>query len=324
MRRVSALLIAALVVVPAAPASAAAASAAPVSAAPASVTWTVQPATAEGPDGRRWVERTLDPGSVVTEHLAVRNFSDAPASFTLTAADGYLTGKGRFNMLPSDRKSVDGGTWITVRESVTVGAGKTAVVPFTITVPRDATPGDHPAGIAASVAGRQGTVQVESRVGFRVLMRASGEVRPALAVRGVSASYERSWNPFAPGELTVSYQAANTGNVRLDLADRVSTSELFGLVSATGASVRGELLPGGESSATTRVGGVWGLGPVRTTVRLDAAATASTTVTTWVAPWPQLFLLVAAVLIVLAWRARSRRLTALLEEARREGARSAA
>ncbi|MFC4066669.1 hypothetical protein [Actinoplanes subglobosus] len=42
------------------------------------------------------------------------------------------------------------------------------------------TPGDHPAGIAASVAGTQGTVQIESRVGFRLLLRASGTLRPAV------------------------------------------------------------------------------------------------------------------------------------------------
>ena len=62
-----------------------------------------------------------------------------------------ITGKGRFNMLQSDRASVDGGTWIKVQNEVTVGANETKVVPFTITVPRDASPGDHPAGIAARV-----------------------------------------------------------------------------------------------------------------------------------------------------------------------------
>ncbi|MEU4561201.1 hypothetical protein AB0F72_22690 [Actinoplanes sp. NPDC023936] len=318
MRRVVVLLLAAALVLPATPAAAE----------PAKLTWTVQPATAAGPDGRRWVERTLDPGQVVTEHLAVRNFSDTSAEFRLTAADGYLTDKGRFNMLPSDSPSADGGTWIEVRDTVTVGAGQTAVVPFTITVPEDATPGDHPAGIAASVAGRQGTVQVESRVGFRVLLRASGEVRPALALRGVSAAFERSWNPFVPGALTVSHQAANTGNVRLDVAGQVSASELFGLLSAERPEQPAELLPGGDAAATTRIDGVWGLGPIRTTVQLSSAAAASATVTTWVVPWPQLLLLVAAALLGPALRARSRhrrrRLEALLDQARREGARSAA
>src|SRR3954471_19708220 len=74
------------------------------------VTWTVQPATEAGPDGRRWVERTLDPGQGVTEHMAVRNIGKASTVFALSAADGYLTDKGRFNMLPADQRSTDGGT----------------------------------------------------------------------------------------------------------------------------------------------------------------------------------------------------------------------
>ncbi|MEU4694734.1 hypothetical protein [Actinoplanes sp. NPDC023714] len=329
MRRVAALLIAAAaVVVPATPAVAASSS--------ADTTWTVQPATAAGPDGRRWVERTLDPGQTVTEHLAVRNFGAAPASFRLTAADGYLTDKGRFNMLPSDTPSTDGGTWITVQSTVDVGAGETEVVPFTITVPSGATPGDHPAGIAASVAGRQGTVQVESRVGFRVLLRASGTVQPAVSVDDVSTTYARSWNPLRPGVLTVSYQVANTGNIRMSVADEVRSSELFGLLSASSpgsvatsgaAAAPGDILPGGSRAGTARVEGVWGFGRVSTTVALTAEAPTSVTVTTWVMPWPQLFLALAVAALLLAARAvnrlRRRRLEALLAQARLEGARTA-
>jgi hypothetical protein len=319
MRRAAALLIAALIV----PAPAVLGE--PAGAAPAAVTWTVQPATPSGPDGRRWVELTLDPGQVVTEHLAVRNLGKAAADFRLSAADGYLTDKGRFNMLPSDSPSVDGGTWIDVQDTVTVPAGETAVVPFTITVPAGATPGDHPAGIAASVAGRQGTVQVESRVGFRVLLRASGVVQPALTVSGVSSSFTRSWNPLKPGALDVSYQVANTGNIRLGVSGEARSSELF-LLTSTGAATTAELLPGGAATGRARIDGVWGFGPVRTTVALSSGAPASVTVTTWVMPWPQLIVVVALVGLWLVRRAagrrRRRQLESMLAEARLEGARA--
>src|SRR5688572_1436852 len=199
--RLAAVLTAALVAVPLAPGGA---MAEPTPSTPA-LTWAVQPAGERGPDGRRWIERTLDPGQVVTERLAVRNFSDRPAVFALKAADGYLTDKGRFNMLPSNQKSVDGGTWIQVRDKVTVPAKGTAVVPFTISVPRDARPGDHPAGIAATVTATGGTVAVESRVGFRVMMRVSGTVTASLAVDGLTTTYRRSWNPFSAGSVRIRY-----------------------------------------------------------------------------------------------------------------------
>lgn len=294
------------------------ASAAP---APATVTWTVQPATPGGPDGRRWIERTLDPGQRVTEHLAVRNLGDTTAEFSLTAADGYLTEKGRFNMLPSDRESTDGGTWIEVPQSVRVEPGGTTIVPFTITVPPGATPGDHPAGIAASIAGRQGTVQVESRVGFRVLLRASGTLQPSLTTSGIRLSYAHTWQPWRPGTLTVSYQVTNTGNTRLDVRSRIAST----------STAVGELLPGGARTVTSRVDGVWAFGPLRATLTLTPAIPGepaprdpvSTTVTSWITPWPQLVALLAAAFLILAWRLRRRRLAIMLARAREEGRRSA-
>ncbi|WP_238010462.1 DUF916 domain-containing protein [Dactylosporangium sp. AC04546] len=323
MRRLLAL-VAVLVLVPAAPAHAAPED---------TVTWTVQPATPGGPDGRRWIERTLDPGQAVTEHLAVRNFGDTTAVFALKAADGYLTDKGRFNMLPSDRASVDGGTWVAVQPTVRVGAKETVVVPFTITAPAGATPGDHPAGIAATVTSAGGQVNVESRVGFRLMLRASGTPAATLSVTGLTTSYERSWNPFRPGRAHVTYTVTNTGNVWLSGQGRVSA----GGGSAT-ADV-GELLPKGTHQADVRVGGVWPFGRVRTTVTLTpvvlgdtgagpvAANTVTTTATAWALPWSQLLLLAALVGLVFALRnqrrTRRRRLDAMLDHARAEGRESA-
>ncbi|WP_433530418.1 WxL protein peptidoglycan domain-containing protein [Micromonospora sp. CA-263727] len=326
--RLLAVLAAVLVTVPIAPVGAAAEPDKPT------VTWSVQPADRNGPDGRRWIERTLDPGQVVTEHLAVRNFSDSAVVFSLKAADGYLTDKGRFNMLPSNQKSVDGGTWIKVQEKVPVGAKETKVVPFTITVPQDATPGDHPAGIAATVTSTGGTVAVESRVGFRVMMRASGTITPSVAISDLTASYTPSWNPFSGGNIKVSYTATNDGNVAVTGAGRVTVSELFGLTSKDAPAEVEEMLPGGDRAVSARVNGVWGLGRLRTTVSVTPAVLgseptdaeirpASATVTTWTIPWAQLALLILLALLVLGVRfvirQRRRRLAQLLADARAEG-----
>jgi hypothetical protein len=283
----------------------------------AKVTWTVQPA-----DGSRWIERTLDPGQKVTEQLTVRNLGTADTVFALSAADGYLTDNGHFNMLSSDKKSSDGGTWIDVQRSVEVGAGQSRTVPFTITVPATASPGDHPAGIAASVLSRSGTVQVESRVGFRVMLRASGTAQRTLAARKVTARYERSWNPFRSGAVHVTYTVANTGNVRVDANAVVEVSGLLGTHRGTAAT--GELLPGGNRDADDRVGGVWGMGPVHTKILLTPADPAGPTeMTVWIVPWPQLVvvaLLVALLFVLRTYRRASRRrLARLLDDARREG-----
>ncbi|MEU8298875.1 hypothetical protein AB0C04_16525 [Micromonospora sp. NPDC048909] len=327
--RLLAVLAALLVTVPIAPAAAPAQPAAPT------LTWSVQPADRHGPDGRRWVERTLDPGQVVTEHLAVRNFSDGSVVFALKAADGYLTDKGRFNMLASDQESVDGGTWIQVQQKVTVGAGETKVVPFTITAPPDATPGDHPAGIAATVTSAGGTVAVESRVGFRVMMRASGTATAAVAISDLTARYRRSWNPFSAGAIEISYTATNDGNVAVTGSGRVTVAGPFGLGRQSAPEVKGEeLLPGGSRKVGNRVAGVWALGPLRTRVDVTPVVLggdqggadvrpASRTVTVWTVPWPQLGLAALLAVLVLTLRAlarqRRRRLGRLIAQAREEG-----
>ncbi|MFF5218829.1 hypothetical protein [Micromonospora sp. NPDC000442] len=300
----------------------------------ATVTWAVQPADARGPDGRRWIEHTLDPGVVLTEHLAVRNFGDAPVVFALQAADGYLTDKGRFNMLTSGQESVDGGTWITLPETVTVGAKQTTVVPFTISVPQDATPGDHPAGVAATVTSTGGTVAVQSRVGFRVMLRASGTVTAAVAVEDLTVRYERSWNPFASGGVHLTYTARNNGNAAVTGDGTVRVGELFGLAGRNASTDVPELLPGDGRQVEAHVGGIWGLGRLTTTVEVTPAVVSgepagaevrptTTTVTVWTVPWPQLALGVLFGVLLLGWRTitrrRRRQLARLLDQARAEG-----
>ncbi|MFJ2520847.1 hypothetical protein ACIOWF_17890 [Cellulosimicrobium cellulans] len=309
------------------------------------ITWGVKPADADGPDGRRGVDLVVDPGETVEEHFAVSNFGDVSATFALKAADGYLTANGRFNMLSSDQQSVDAGTWIDVQDTVEVGPDATVVVPYTIAVPENATPGDHPAGIAASVTSTGtnagGTsLGVESRVGFRVTTRVTGEVEPVLVVENVKASYAPSWNPFASGDLTVSYDVVNDGNVRLGAEGDVATSALFGAVSdEVAAEPITEVLPGGSLRSRVDVDDVWPLGPVSTTITVTPTPVAddqidtpldpvTVTVTTWAVPWPQLLLVAIVVVLIVGVRddrrRRRQRLEAMLARARDEGRQQAA
>ena len=308
------------------------------------VTWSVSPADADGPDGRAWVELELDPGETATEHLAVRNLSAEEITFGLTAADGYFTDAGRFNMLPSDQESTDAGTWITVDETVTVAPNGTAVLPFEVRVPENATPGDHAAGVAASItsvsADPDGTrLGVESRVGFRVMTRVTGELRPKLDVVAVDATYDTSWNPFDPGAIRIATRVANGGNVRLD----VTTSAIMGDRRAPDpadaeASRPVELLPGDERVGAIELPDVWPLGfaTVRVelapqVVGLDGSAEAAEPevreVLVWTMPWPHLLIALAVALLVggLLWgrRRRAQEVERLVRAAQEEGRRSA-
>jgi hypothetical protein len=244
-------------------------------------------------------------------------------------------------MLPSDAESVDAGTWISVDDQVTVAPGGTAVLPFTIEVPGDATPGDHAAGIAASVLSvKQGEgteVGVESRVGFRVMTRVTGDLAPAFSAQNVRADYRTSWNPFEPGRIDVSFDVVNEGNTRL---------EVGGVLDLAGQQVpfpdesagRQEILPGERHTISLVVDQVWplfafpgeiALAPSVTTA--DGQSTevvpAATPLFIWAIPWPQLLVLAGLALIAMAllWRRNrsTRRIEELVRQAREAGRRDA-
>ncbi|WP_157421530.1 hypothetical protein [Agromyces sp. Leaf222] len=306
------------------------------------VSWSVAPAGADGPDDRAWVEQSLDPGETRTEHLAVRNLGESEVTFALSAADGYFTDTGRFNMLHATTPSTSAGLWIDLPESVTVPASGTVVVPYTVTVPERAVPGDYAAGVAASItsvgSGDGATIGIESRVGFRVLTRVVGELQPALAIVDASSEYRVAWNPFLPGLLSASFTLENTGNTRLAVTGQVAAAGGASAFTASDEVI--ELLPGERREVKVELDDVWPLvlvpTSVETTVQVaDASggwrsapdAAESATLSTWAPPWPQLTVLLALALITAALVARRRRdrraVADLVERAREEGRREA-
>lgn len=288
------------------------------------VSWSVTPAGESGPDGRTSVQHELDPGESVQDRIAVRNLGAEDIVFRLSAADGYYNSSGRFDMLPSGQPSEAAGAWIDIPAEVAVPAGGTVVVPFTITVPEDAEPGDHAAGVAASVLSVQqadGTgVGVESRVGVKVIAQVTGEIAPAFAVTGLDTDYLLSWNPFRPGNASVEFSVENTGNVRLDAA---------GILGLAGQQIAfpadGErsqiVLPGESRTFALMVDDVWPLigvsggiqvTPTASTADGEALDVAPRTVSLfiWAMPWPQLLVVVGLALVlwaIMRSRVRSRR-----------------
>ncbi|MCW3493428.1 DUF916 domain-containing protein [Microbacterium sp. SSM24] len=306
------------------------------------IRWSVVPADASGPDGRTAVENDLDPGESVSDRFAVRNVSDVEVTFRLTAADGFYTRNGRFDILPADQESVDSGTWISLPDEVTIPAGETAIVPFEIAVPDNAEPGDHAAGITASVLSVQtgddgANVGVESRVGFRVTTRVTGELSPEPAITSVVADYALSWNPLRPGQVTVAFEVENAGNTILLVEGAFNAGGQSTAFPADGEKPQ-ELLPGDSRSFTVVVDDVWPLfavpvevvvAPTMLTMTGETAEVTPVTSTTtlWAMPWPQLIILLGLGLLIWALiqgRVRSRRrLDSMLADAREAGRREA-
>ncbi|GAA2679027.1 WxL protein peptidoglycan domain-containing protein [Actinoplanes palleronii] len=249
----------------------------PAVAAPAAsdgrVTFGVRPTGKTGPDKRSTFAYAATPGGVLTDQVEVSNAGLKPITVRVYASDAFTTSGGGFDLLAASTKSDDAGAWVTVSKgSVTVPARGRTIVPFTLRVPATATPGDHTAGIVASVSTVQtdakgNRVAVDQRVGSRVYLRVSGDLSARLTVEKLTATYHPDRNPFKTGRTTLTYLVRNTGNVRLGAHQKVSVSTLWGgKREADGVADVAEILPGDAVTITAEVTGalpaVWLTGAV--------------------------------------------------------------
>jgi len=207
----------------------------PLKQAEGDVTWSVQPAnTTNGT--RTQFEYSTDPGTQVVDFVVVANRGETPAEFAIYATDATNDVEtGAFGLLPSDVAPTDLGAWITMDvDTVTLQPGEESTIPFNLLIPSDATPGDHVAGIIASIStvgeNDEGTtVNLEQRVGARMYLRVSGDVAARAEISGVTTSFTPELNPFAFGRMTVDYNVRNTGNVRVDANQKVQITGPFGI-----------------------------------------------------------------------------------------------
>ncbi|WP_051385397.1 WxL protein peptidoglycan domain-containing protein [Actinokineospora inagensis] len=292
-------------------------------AAAAPATFGVRPATAQAPDNRPNFSYSATPGAIVTDYVAVSNVSTAPLSLKLYANDAFNTPDGGFDLLASGHQSVDVGAWAkTDLGQVDVPGRSVKIVPFRLTIPQNATPGDHVGGIVAALVTEATNadgqrVAVEQRVGARIYLRVSGDLHPGLSVDDLSAEYHGSL--FGSGDTTIEYTVRNTGNVRLGGRQKVTVETPWGSeTAAPNLPDLPELLPGNSFRVRTTVPGVLPAGWLDGLVHIDPVAPAGpqpqataveASFTVVAVPWLVLIILLIVALLVLflLWRRRRKR-----------------
>jgi hypothetical protein len=206
---------------------------------------------------------TVNPGDVVTDYVSVSNLGTQPLTLAVYASDAFNTQQGGFDLLAADKPSVDVGAWVKFDvQTVTVPARGTSVVPFKLTVPQNAQPGDHVGGIVASRSrpGQDGAgnqVKVDYRVGARIYLRVQGTLAPKLEIEDLSVNYDSSFNPLSGGAMTVHYTVTNSGNVRLSAGQELSIKGPFGVgLKTVKLDDMPELLPGATHEGSATIDGV--------------------------------------------------------------------
>jgi hypothetical protein len=236
-------------------------------------TFGVRPTGKNGPDDRPTFAYAATPGGVFTDQVEISNAGPKPLTLRVYASDAFTPRTGGFDLLAANAKPDDAGTWVKLsRPSVVVPARSRIVVPFTLKVPATATPGDHSAGIVASLTSigndaKGNKVAVDQRVGARIYLRISGALEPRIAVESLTATYHARANPFSSGTTTLTYRVRNTGNVRLGARQKVRVSTLWGADrTADGVADVPEILPGDAVDVVAEVKGalpaIWLTGSV--------------------------------------------------------------
>jgi hypothetical protein len=312
-------------------------SSAPAKVAPAppanSAAFGIQPATAKATDNRTEIIDSAGPGAKLPiDHVALVNIGTKTLTVDLYATDAVSTSDGKFTLAEATAKPTSVGAWVkvdapskvTLPPRTSKGPSVT-IVAFHVSVPANASPGDHAGGIVVSLestvsAGKSGQVKqhLDQRVGTRVYIRVSGPIHPALTVDHFGASFgptSATFNPIGSGHVTMTYQVHNTGNVILSATQAASVSGWIGGGGhATGLAAIPELLPGASVSVTATVSGVYP--GIRLTAHValqpkgqlgaydPGIVSSSSRVSLWAIPWTVLVIVLIVIFGVgyLAWR----------------------
>ncbi|MFH8349445.1 hypothetical protein [Streptomyces sp. NPDC018045] len=245
--------------------------------------WTAAPAPGGGtrPSARDRPYFYLEgaPGAVLKDRLSLTNPGGGAVTLRLrggpTRAGGWISTAGREIRVPPRTR---------------------ADVPFTVTVPGDATPGDHPAALVAEGGGRAATVPVHLRV--------TGPALAALSVEDVAVERRGS-------AAVIRYVLVNRGNTALRPRLAVDADGLFGPVLRRAARPLPGTLPPGRRMPLTEP---WPDPPVldsvdvRLTVTAAGGAHGTAETSCTAVPWGAAALPPAGLLTGAAlWRIRRRR-----------------
>jgi len=284
--------------------------------------WALTPAGTEEQDGvgnRSGLTYVTDPGTVITDAVTLFNLSNVPLVFRIYSTDAFNNPDGDFDLLGADEVPVDVGTWVDLgAEQIPLEARTQATIPITITIPDNATPGDHTGAILASNAavstGDDGQeLTLDRRTGTQITVRVNGPLTADLAISNIETDYRSSLNPLS-GAATMSYTIENRGNVTLGGTVQASVGGPLGIGEQKGTQIEvAPLLPGGSVTLTEEFDNVPALGVAVAKVQLDpqgdgdvAVSATSRQSISLALPISVLMVMLALLFGLLAWRAYRR------------------
>ncbi len=169
----------------------------------------------------------LDPGAVVTDTLTIINDGSVPYTFVLYARPYAVKNSDYEPSWDVINKQTDVYSWVKFdKSSYEIDAGKTLKVPYTISVPKNASSGGRYGVIFAQTQPKAGDPQSvirQKRVGSILYMTVNGNNQLAGELLGTQALPLQTAVP-----LKTSSQVKNTGNVDFTDSTTLTVRDMFG------------------------------------------------------------------------------------------------
>ena len=190
------------------------------------------------------MELSADPGRSVQGSFKVTNESPYDTVY-YTQLENFEAGDESGN--PQFVLAREGlATWVDLQGQVTVRAGETRTVPFTVNVPRSAEPGGYFASIFVRTTPppqNEGEVSIGARLGTLLLFRVNGEIKEGVNILEFSTREKQRFFTALPVEFYYRFQ--NTGADRVKPEGNIVVKNLIGLTAKSLSANRpeGSVLP---------------------------------------------------------------------------------
>ncbi|MFA5946461.1 MAG: hypothetical protein WC813_00365 [Patescibacteria group bacterium] len=175
------------------------------------------------------LETIGDPGKTITGEIILLNEEDKEityySSFERFDAEGE-SGNPVFSKVTEGLP-----TWITIRDSVTLGPHERLTVPYTVEIPNDAAPGGNFAAIFWNTVPpdelNTGEVALGAKVGILMLLRISGDILEGGNLLEFGIKHNQTFFTAPPVDFW--YRFKNTGIDRVKPSGTVTIRNTFGL-----------------------------------------------------------------------------------------------
>lgn len=277
-----------------------------------------------GVTNRSTFQYKLDPGAKQADAVVVSNLSNEDKTVVVYIANAFTTTGGLLGVRSNDQAKSGPVEWLKFTTQLpnnkfTLKALTSLTIPFLITIPPNAPPGDYAFGIAVAPdsvevtpADGKNTVQILQAAASLVELRVAGPLIPIVRVGSLRVfSVPKLIPGFIDGSTKVTFEVVNVGNQRIDAVIHLTERNMFnGLIHQEPEIKLGNLLPGSRVTLTRSWDNTpYIKGSVKVDIRSGTSINVSRSANFWSVSWRTFVApaIIVAAFFIIRWRIRRRR-----------------